>query len=220
MSRKQAGTVRIIGGRYGLSSKEFTPGMINAVLAELAKPRPKNHFTIGIHDDLSQSSLDWDPDFRTDAHEGCFQAVFFGLGSDGTVSANKNSIKIIGESTDKYAQGYFVYDSKKSGAVTVSHLRFGPNPIHSSYLIGDNDANFVACHQPVFLERYDMLDKAADEAVFLLNSPAEPDKVWETLTRKMQQQILDKRIRFYTIDAHAVAASTGMGSGLALTCSL
>ena len=203
---------RIVGGRYGLSSKEFTPGMIKAVFAELDQPRPKNHFTIGIHDDLSHTSLDWDPDFRTDAHEGCFQAVFFGLGSDGTVSANKNSIKIISENTDWYAQGYFVYDSKKAGAVTVSHLRFGPKPIRSTYLIGDGDANFVACHQPVFLQRYEMLEKAADEAVFLLNSAEPPDQVWDTLTGKMQQQILDKRIRFYTIDAHAVAASTGMGS--------
>ncbi len=203
---------KIVGGRYGLSSKEFTPGMIKAVFAELSRQRPKNHFTIGIHDDLSHSSLEWDPTFRTDAHDGCFQAVFFGLGSDGTVSANKNSIKIISENTDWHAQGYFVYDSKKAGAVTVSHLRFGPRPIHSTYLIGDDDANFVACHQPVFLERYEMLDKAAEEAVFLLNSPVDADRVWDTLTGKMQQQILDKNIRFYTIDAHAVAARTGMGS--------
>jgi pyruvate-ferredoxin/flavodoxin oxidoreductase len=203
---------RVVGGRYGLSSKEFTPAMIKAVFDELKNDQPKNHFTIGINDDLSHTSLDWDVDFRTDAHDETFQAMFYGLGSDGTVSANKNSIKIIGESTDWHAQGYFVYDSKKSGAVTVSHLRFGPNPIHSSYLIGDNDANFVACHQPVFLERYDMLDKAADEAVFLLNSPAEPDKVWETLTRKMQQQILDKKLHVYTIDAYAVAAKSGMGT--------
>jgi pyruvate-ferredoxin/flavodoxin oxidoreductase len=203
---------KVVGGRYGLSSKEFTPAMIKAVFDELKNDHPKNHFTIGINDDLSHTSLDWDVDFRTDAHDETFQAMFYGLGSDGTVSANKNSIKIIGESTDWHAQGYFVYDSKKSGAVTVSHLRFGPNPIHSSYLIGDNDANFVACHQPVFLERYDMLDKAADEAVFLLNSPAAPDKVWETLTRKMQQQILDKKLHVYTIDAYAVAAKSGMGT--------
>jgi pyruvate-ferredoxin/flavodoxin oxidoreductase len=203
---------RIVGGRYGLSSKEFTPAMIKAVFDELAKDQPKNSFTIGINDDLSHTSLDWDTNFRTDAHDETFQAMFYGLGSDGTVSANKNSIKIIGESTDWHAQGYFVYDSKKSGAGTVSHLRFGPNPIHSTYLIGDNDANFVACHQPVFLERYDMLDKAADEAVFLLNSPAEPDKVWDTLTTKMQQQILEKKIHLYTIDAYAVAAKSGMGT--------
>jgi len=203
---------KVVGGRYGLSSKEFTPAMIKAVFDELKNEQPKNHFTIGINDDLSHTSLDWDDTFRTDAHDETFQAMFYGLGSDGTVSANKNSIKIIGESTDWHAQGYFVYDSKKSGAVTVSHLRFGPNPIHSSYLIGDNDANFVACHQPVFLERYDMLDKAADEAVFLLNSPAGPDKVWDTLTSKMQQQILDKKIHLYTIDAYAVAAQSGMGT--------
>jgi pyruvate-ferredoxin/flavodoxin oxidoreductase len=201
----------IVGGRYGLSSKEFTPAMIKAVFDSLAGSRPKNHFTIGIHDDVTHTSLAWDPAFRTDANAKTFQAVFYGLGSDGTVSANKNSIKIIGESTDWHAQGYFVYDSKKSGAVTVSHLRFGPNPIHSTYLIGDNDANFVACHQPVFLERYDMLDKAAPGAVFLLNSPATPDQVWDTLPQSMQQHIVDKQIRCYSIDAYAVAANTGMG---------
>ncbi|TDY03662.1 pyruvate:ferredoxin (flavodoxin) oxidoreductase [Thiohalophilus thiocyanatoxydans] len=202
---------KIIGGRYGLSSKEFTPGMIKAVFDELGKARPKNQFTIGIHDDVTGTSLAWDPAFRTDAHEQTFQAVFYGLGSDGTVSANKNSIKIIGESTELHAQGYFVYDSKKAGAVTVSHLRFGPNPIHSTYLIGDNDANFVACHQPVFLERYNMLDMAADNAVFLLNSPEPAERVWQTLPRTMQQQILDKQIRLYTIDAYAVAEQAGMG---------
>jgi len=202
---------KIIGGRYGLSSKEFTPGMIRAVFDELTKDKPKNHFTIGIHDDVSHTSLDWDLAFRTDANEQTFQAVFYGLGSDGTVSANKNSIKIIGESTDLHAQGYFVYDSKKAGAVTISHLRFGPDPIRSTYLIGDNDADFVACHQPVFLERYNMLDKAADEAVFLLNSPEPADRVWQTLPRKMQQQIIDKRIRMYSIDAYAVAEQAGMG---------
>ncbi|MDH5181886.1 MAG: pyruvate:ferredoxin (flavodoxin) oxidoreductase [Gammaproteobacteria bacterium] len=201
----------VIGGRYGLSSREFTPGMVKAVFDELKKDKPKNHFTIGIHDDLTHSSLEWDPAFRTDANHEHFQAMFYGLGSDGTVSANKNSIKIIGESTDRYAQGYFVYDSKKSGAVTVSHLRFGPNPIHSTYLIGDNDADFIACHQPVFLERYAMLDKAADKAVFLLNTTATPDTVWKTLPKSMQQQMLDKQIRFYCIDAYAVAAATGMG---------
>ncbi|HID49333.1 MAG TPA: pyruvate:ferredoxin (flavodoxin) oxidoreductase, partial [Chromatiales bacterium] len=201
----------LIGGRYGLSSKEFTPAMIKAVFDELARPQPKNHFTIGIHDDVTHTSLDWDPAFRTDAHANTFQAVFYGLGSDGTVSANKNSIKIIGESTDWHAQGYFVYDSKKAGAVTVSHLRFGPDPVHSTYLIGDNDANFIACHQPVFLERYEMLDKAAPDSVFLLNSPAGPDQVWNTLPQKMQQQIIDKRIRCFTIDAYAVADQTGMG---------
>ena len=201
---------RVIGGRYGLSSKEFTPAMVKAVFDELAKDKPKNHFTIGIHDDVSHTSLGWDPAFRTDAHEHTFQAVFYGLGSDGTVSANKNSIKIIGESTDKYVQGYFVYDSKKSGAVTVSHLRFGDTPIHSSYLIDKGDANFVACHQPVFLERYPMLDKAADNAVFLLNTPVAADNVWQTLPKGMQQQIIDKRIKVYCIDAYHVASLTGM----------
>jgi pyruvate-ferredoxin/flavodoxin oxidoreductase len=202
---------RVIGGRYGLSSKEFTPGMVKAVYEELAKPQPKNHFTIGIHDDVGHTSLDWDEGFRTDAHADSFQALFYGLGSDGTVSANKNSIKIIGAATDLHAQGYFVYDSKKAGAVTVSHLRFGPNPIHSTYLIGDADADFVACHQPVFLERYPMLDKAAPGAVFLLNSPAAPDQAWGNLPRTMQQQIIDKGIRFYNIDAYAVAEQAGMG---------
>jgi len=201
----------IIGGRYGLSSKEFTPGMIKSVFDELAKDKPKNHFTIGIHDDLSNTSLEWDSHFRTDANNEHFQAMFYGLGSDGTVSANKNSIKIIGEATDLYTQGYFVYDSKKSGAVTVSHLRFGPDPIRSTYLIGDNDANFIACHQPVFLERYNMLDNAADEAVFLLNSSLATEQVWDALPKRMQQQIIDKRIKLYSIDAYTVAEQTGMG---------
>ncbi|MGD8934154.1 MAG: pyruvate:ferredoxin (flavodoxin) oxidoreductase, partial [Gammaproteobacteria bacterium] len=200
----------IIGGRYGLSSKEFTPAMVKSVFDELARAQPKNHFTVGIHDDVSNSSLDWDQNFRTDAHNDTFQAVFYGLGSDGTVSANKNSIKIIGESTDKHAQGYFVYDSKKSGAVTVSHLRFGDRPIHSSYLIADGDADFVACHQPVFLERYPMLDKAADNAVFLLNTSLAPDDVWQSLPRNMQQQIIARNIKLYCIDAYHIAAITGM----------
>ncbi len=202
---------KVIGGRYGLSSKEFTPAMIKSIFDELTKDKPKNHFTIGIHDDLSNTSLEWDKHFRTDANSEHFQAMFYGLGSDGTVSANKNSIKIIGEATDLYTQGYFVYDSKKSGAVTVSHLRFGPNPIRSTYLISDNDANFIACHQPVFVERYHMLDNAADEAVFLLNTSIEPDKVWDTLPERMQQQIINKRINLYVIDAYIVAEQTNMG---------
>ncbi len=201
----------IVGGRYGLSSKEFTPGMIKAVYDELKKAQPKNHFTVGIHDDVCHTSLEWDNSFRTDAHDDTFQALFYGLGSDGTVSANKNSIQIIGEQTDLFVQGYFVYDSKKSGAVTISHLRFGPKAIHSTYLIGDNDANFVACHQNIFLERYNMLDKAADKAVFLLNSPIAADQVWDTLPVSMQQQMIDKQISFYCIDAYAVASKTGMG---------
>jgi pyruvate-ferredoxin/flavodoxin oxidoreductase len=202
---------KVVGGRYGLSSKEFTPGMIKAVYDELKNPKPKNHFTVGIHDDVSHTSLNWDAAYRTDTHDQTFQAMFYGLGSDGTVGANKNTIKIIGEETDLYAQGYFVYDSKKSGAITVSHLRFGPKPIRSTYLIGENDAQFIGCHQTVFLERYDMLANAADKAVFLLNSPASPDEVWETLPRKMQQQMLDKKIRFYLIDGNAVAEKSGMG---------
>ena len=200
----------IIGGRYGLSSKEFTPAMIKAVYDELNKARPKNHFTVGIHDDVTHTSLEWDSSFRTDAHDETFQALFYGLGSDGTVSANKNSIKIIGEQTNMHVQGYFVFDSKKSGAVTVSHLRFGPNPILSTYLIEDNSANFVACHQSIFLERYKLLDKAADNAVFLLNSKVSPDKVWDTLPISMQQQMIAKHIRFYCIDAYAVADKTGL----------
>jgi len=202
---------KVIGGRYGLSSKEFTPGMVKCVFDELSQPQPKNHFTIGIHDDVSHTSLEWDDSFRTDAHDRTFQAMFYGLGSDGTVSANKNSIKIIGESTDWHAQGYFVYDSKKAGAVTISHLRFGPDAIRSTYLIGDNDANFIACHQPMFLERYPLLDKAAKKSVFLLNSPLPPDQVWGSLPAAMQRQIVDKDISFYAIDAYAVAEKTGMG---------
>lgn len=182
-----------------------------AIFAELQKDTPKNGFTIGIHDDIGHTSLEWDHTIRIDANEGVTQCLFYGLGSDGTVSANKNSIKIIGEGTDLNAQGYFVYDSKKAGAVTVSHLRFGKKPIHSTYLIGENDANFVACHQPVFLERYDMLDYAADNGVFLLNSQHAADKVWDTLPRKMQQQIIDKKLSFYVIDAYDVAQKAGMG---------
>jgi pyruvate-ferredoxin/flavodoxin oxidoreductase len=201
----------VVGGRFGLSSKEFTPGMAKAVLDSLAAERPQSHFTIGIHDDVSHSSLEWDPLFAGDAHDGTFQAVFYGLGSDGTVSANKNSIKIIGDATALHAQGYFVYDSRKAGAVTVSHLRFGPCPIRSTYLIADGQAGFVACHQPVFLERYDILDKAADGAVFLLNTPEAPDSVWDTLPRRMQRQAIDRGIRIFVIDAYAVAERAGMG---------
>jgi pyruvate-ferredoxin/flavodoxin oxidoreductase len=202
---------KVVGGRYGLSSKEFNPAMIRGVFDNLAADALRNHFTVGIHDDVSHTSLDWDPAWRTDAHPDAVQALFYGLGSDGTVSANKNAIKIIGAATELYAQGYFVYDSKKSGAVTVSHLRFGPEPIRSSYLIGDGEAQFVACHQPVFLERYDMLAKAAPGGVFLLNSPAETYAVWDTLPRAMQQQIIDKQLRFYAIDAVKVADEAGMG---------
>ncbi|MDH5361570.1 MAG: pyruvate:ferredoxin (flavodoxin) oxidoreductase, partial [Gammaproteobacteria bacterium] len=201
---------RVIGGRYGLSSKEFTPGMVKAVFDELKQQRPKHPFTIGIIDDVSHTSLKWDVNFITDAHKETIQAVFYGLGSDGTVSANKNTIKIIGDHTELFAQGYFVYDSKKAGAVTVSHLRFGPQSIHSSYLIGDGQANFVACHQEIFLERYPMLDKAAEGSVFLLNSEHPEDQVWDSLPESMQQQIIDKGIQVYYIDAYAVARDSGM----------
>ncbi|HUX63116.1 pyruvate:ferredoxin (flavodoxin) oxidoreductase [Sulfuricella sp.] len=203
---------RVVGGRYGLSSKEFTPGMIKGVFDELNKDQPKNHFTVGIFDDVTHTSLDWDPDFRTDAGNGVMRCMFYGLGSDGTVGANKNTIKIMGEETELYGQGYFVYDSKKAGAATISHLRFSPKPIHSPYLIGHNEANFIGCHQPVFLDRYEMLDSAAEGAVFLVNTPEPADKVWSSLTRRMQQQIITKKIEFYVIDAYAIAKATGMGS--------
>ena len=199
---------KVIGGRYGLSSKEFTPAMVKAVFDELKKSEPKNHFTVGIKDDVSNTSLAYDPSFVIEKDD-VVRCVFFGLGSDGTVGANKNSIKIIGEETDNYAQGYFVYDSKKAGAVTVSHLRFGPRPIKSIYLI--DSANFVACHQSVFLEKYDMLKLAKDGAVFLLNTPYGKDEVWEKLPRKVQQQIIDKNIEFYVIDGYKVAKDAGMG---------
>ncbi len=199
---------RVVSGRYGLSSKEFDPAMVKAVFDELKNNPPKNHFTVGITDDVSNSSLAVDTSFDTEP-DTVTRGVFFGLGSDGTVGANKNSIKIIGEETDNFAQGYFVYDSKKAGAVTVSHLRFGPDPIRSIYLI--KKANFVACHQVVFLERYDMLQYAQDGAVFLLNSQAGPNEVWDTLPREDQQSIIDKKVKFYTIDAYQVARETGMG---------
>jgi len=199
---------RVIGGRYGLSSKEFTPAMINGIFLEMKKERPKNHFTIGINDDLTHTSIDYDPSFTTES-EDTIRALFYGLGADGTVGANKNSIKIIGEGTDNYAQGYFVYDSKKAGSVTVSHLRFGKKPIHSTYLI--QQANFIACHQPVFLERYDMLSLAAKGATFLLNSSAGPDKIWDTLPRSAQQQLIEKKMKFYTIDAFRVAKEAHLG---------
>ncbi|MBK1702042.1 pyruvate:ferredoxin (flavodoxin) oxidoreductase [Thiococcus pfennigii] len=202
---------RVVGGRYGLSSKEFTPAMVKGVFDELAKDKPRNGFTVGIIDDLTHSSIEWDPTFRPDAAEGVTACVFYGLGSDGTVSANKNSIKIIAEETPNYGQGYFQYDSKKAGAVTVSHLRFGPKPIESSYLIGDDEASFVACHQPIFLKRYDMLAKAKRGGIFLLNSATPVGEVWNDLPRSMQQQIIDKGLSFYVIDAYKIAGETGMG---------
>jgi len=199
----------IVGGRYGLSSKEFTPAMVQAVYENLAAKQAKNHFTIGIHDDVSDSSLNYDPSFSVEPDQ-VMRAIFYGLGADGTVGANKNSIKIIGEHTDNYAQGYFVYDSKKAGAITVSHLRFGPAPIHSSYLI--SQANFVACHQWIFLERYDMLSALVPGGVFLLNSPFGPEETWQQLPREIQSQLIAKKAKFYVIDAYRVARETGMGS--------
>jgi pyruvate-ferredoxin/flavodoxin oxidoreductase len=200
---------RIIGGRYGLSSKEFTPAMVKGVFDEMTKPQPKNHFTVGIVDDVSQTSLAYDPAFDIEPAD-VIRAMFWGLGADGTVSANKNSIKIIGEETPNYAQGYFVYDSKKSGARTISYLRFGPRPIHSPYLIGR--ANFVAVHQFGFLEHYDMLETAAPGAILLLNSPYDPAEVWDHLPRPVQAQIIAKQLNLYVIDAYAVAKANGMGS--------
>jgi len=199
---------RIIGGRYGLSSKEFNPGMVKAVYDELASPEPKRHFTIGIIDDVTGLSLDWDRDYDIESDD-VVRAVFYGLGADGTVGANKNSIKIIGEDTPNYAQGYFVYDSKKSGAITVSHLRFGSKPIRLTNKI--QSANFVACHQFSFLERYDMLKLASQNATFLLNSPYEPEETWDGLPRSVQEAIIDKNLKFYVVDGYEVAKETGMG---------
>jgi len=199
---------RLVGGRYGLSSKEFTPAMIKAVFDNLAKPVPQNHFTVGIHDDVTHTSLAYDPEFSTEDPQ-TVRALFYGLGADGTVGANKNSIKIIGEDTANYAQGYFVYDSKKSGSVTTSHLRFGPKPIRSCYLI--TRANFVACHQFNFLERIDVLRHAEPGAVFLLNSSYGKDEVWDHLPRPVQEEIVRKKLQFYVIDGYAVAKETGMG---------
>ncbi len=199
---------RVIGGRYGLSSKEFTPAMINGLFEEMKKDKPKNHFTVGIIDDVTNTSIDYDPDFSVESDD-VVRGMFYGLGSDGTVGANKNSIKIIGEGTDNYAQGYFVYDSRKAGAQTISHLRFGPRPIHSTYLI--RKANFIAVHQFVFLERYDVLDNAVEGATFLLNSPYPADQVWDHLPRTVQEAIIKKNLKFYAIDAYTVAKETGMG---------
>ncbi|MEA3290911.1 MAG: pyruvate:ferredoxin (flavodoxin) oxidoreductase, partial [Pseudomonadota bacterium] len=200
---------RIVGGRYGLSSKEFTPAMVKGVFDELGKPRPKNHYTIGINDDVTHTSLDYDPGFRIEP-DSVTRALFFGLGADGTVGANKNSIKIIGENTDLHAQGYFVYDSKKSGAQTVSHLRFGPDPIRAPYLI--ESAGFIACHKFDFVYKVDILKHAAPGAVFLLNAPFGPEAVWDQLPRPLQQTILDRGIELHVIDASKVARESGMGT--------
>ncbi|MCA9942527.1 MAG: pyruvate:ferredoxin (flavodoxin) oxidoreductase, partial [Anaerolineales bacterium] len=199
---------RIIGGRYGLSSKEFTPGMVKAVFDELAKPSPKNHFTVGINDDVTHTSLTWDKSFDIESDD-VVRAVFYGLGSDGTVGANKNSIKIIGEDTPNYAQAYFVYDSKKAGSVTVSHLRFGKKQIRAPYLI--ESASFVGVHQFTFLERYDVLRLASPGATFLLNSPYGPEEVWDKMPRSTQQAIIDKKLKFYVVDGYQVAKETRMG---------
>ncbi len=207
-SGRISGFPKIVGGRYGLSSKEFTPAMVKSIFDNLNQPKPKNHFTVGIHDDVSHTSLDFDPNFSTEP-DNVVRAMFYGLGSDGTVGANKNSIKIIGEETDNYAQGYFVYDSKKSGSITVSHLRFGPQPIRSTYLI--DKANFIGCHHWGFLERIDVLQAAVTGATLLLNSPYNVDTVWEYLPLKVQQQIIDKHLKFYVIDASQVARESGMG---------
>jgi len=202
---------KIIAGRYGLSSKEFTPAMVKAVFDELTKDDAKPSFTIGIIDDVGHLSLDWEEDFRSHPDSDNFQAIFYGLGSDGTVSANKNSIKIIGQSTDLFAQGYFVYDSKKAGAVTISHLRFGPKPIQSAYLIEDGQADFIACHQSNFLKRYPLLDKAKTGAIFLLNTSLPAEDVWDDLPGKVQIQLVEKKIKFYAIDAYSVAKQSGLG---------
>ncbi len=199
---------RVIGGRYGLSSKEFTPAMVAAVFAELAKDQPKNHFTVGINDDVSNLSLSYDPAFSTEGDD-VTRAVFFGLGSDGTVGANKNSVKIVGENTPLYTQGYFVYDSRKAGSLTTSHLRFSPRPIEGSYLI--DKANFIACHQSHFPERLDMLFMAEPGATFLLNSGYGPDEVWDHLPLEMQEQIVEKKLKLYVVDAYKVAREAKMG---------
>jgi pyruvate-ferredoxin/flavodoxin oxidoreductase len=209
----QKGIVRrlpnIVGGRYGLSSKEFTPAMVKGVFDELLKEKPKNGFTVGIQDDVTLTSLMYQPSFKLDESKWK-QALFFGLGADGTVSANKNTIKIIGENTDLYAQGYFVYDSKKSGARTVSHLRFSPYPIYAPYLISQSD--FIACHQFQFCENVEMLSYASDEATFLLNSPYSKEEVWDKLPGRVQKEIINRKIKFYIIDATTVARENGMNN--------
>ena len=199
----------VIGGRYGLSSKEYTPGMVVGIFDNIKLDKPKNHFTVGIEDDVTNTSIKYDPDYTLEK-PGQTRAVFFGLGADGTVSANKNSIKIIGEDTDNYGQGYFVYDSRKAGSLTVSHLRFGPDPIPSPYLI--RRANFVACHQFSFMERIHVLRTAEPGATFLLNSPIPTDETWDMLPRQVQQEIIDKKLEFYVIDAYKIANEIGLGA--------
>lgn len=200
---------KIVGGRYGLSSKEFTPAMVKGVFDELEKDNPKNHFTVGIFDDVTNTSIDYNENFCTD-QEGVVSAMFYGLGADGTVGANKNSIKIIGEETDNFAQGFFVYDSKKSGSVTISHLRFGKKPIKSTYLI--HEASFIGCHQFTLLEKYDVLKNMKQGGTFLLNSPYDKSEVFSKLPNKVCRQIKEKNLNFYVIDGYSVAKETGMGS--------
>jgi len=206
-TRGSAAGPRVVGGRYGLSSKEVTPAMLAGVFDELTKDRPRNHFTVGIVDDVTHTSLSWDGELDIEPPD-VSRAVFYGLGSDGTVGANKNSIKILGDETGGYVQGYFVYDSKKAGAVTISHLRFGPRPIRSAYLV--RRADFVACHQFEFVHRYDVLETARDGAAFLLNAPYAPDAVWDELPREAQEQILEKKLRFYVVDAFRIAREAGL----------
>ncbi len=198
----------IVGGRYGLGSHEFDPGMARAVLDNLKEDQPKNHFTVGIYDDVAFTSLPWDEHFSTEA-PGVHRALFYGLGSDGTVSANKNSIKIIGEATDNYAQGYFEYDSKKSGGITISHLRFGKTPIRSTYLV--KQASFLAVHNFSFLERFDILSRLEPGGTFLLASPYDENEVWDHLPRMVQEQIIAKKAHFYVIDAYKLARELGLG---------
>ncbi|MFC1644163.1 pyruvate:ferredoxin (flavodoxin) oxidoreductase, partial [Candidatus Omnitrophota bacterium] len=198
----------VVGGRYGLGSAEFTPAMIKGVFDNLSKKEPKKHFTVGINDDVTATSLDYDPSFSSES-EDTYRAMFYGLGADGTVGANKNSIKIIAEETENNAQGYFVYDSKKAGAVTISHLRFGKKPIRSPYLI--TTANFLACHNFSFLEKYDMLKNVASGGTFLLTSMHDKDAVWETLPARVQKDVIDKKLKFYIIDAVKIAEDIGLG---------
>ncbi len=201
--------IKVIGGRYGLASKEFNTAMVKGIYDEMTKAKPKNHFVVGINDDVTHNSIDYDPDFSTEADD-VVRAVFYGLGADGTVGANKNSIKIIGEETPNYVQGYFVYDSKKSGSRTISHLRFGPRPIKSTYLI--RHANFVAVHQFGFFERYNVLEVAAKGAVLLINSPFGVEATWDQLPTQVQQQIIDKQLKVFVIDGYDVAKAAGMGN--------
>ncbi len=206
--------IMVIGGRYGLSSKEFTPAMVKGVFDEMKTDSPKNHFTVGIVDDVTNTSIEYDATFGIDGND-VVQALFFGLGSDGTVGANKNSIKIIGEGTDNYAQGYFQYDAKKSGGITVSHLRFGPRPIRHTCLV--TSANFIGCHQFSMVEQYDILSNAVEGATFLLNSPYPTEETWDHLPAKVQQQIIDKKLEFYVIDAYDVARELGLGGRINTT---